>query len=310
MSDYQQSLRELFGSLADHRFLFVRPGGNWGDHFIYLGAEHLASQLRLKWRTIEYNTFTTASAEPGEVIYLQGGGGFTPLASGNASRCLRMALHTPGVVVIQGPCTVASAQVLRPLQDDLRAMQADKLYFITRERRSAEICETELPYHVHHLLNEDTALYLDRDALLDRVGRIRPRMHLLAVREDSESLSGYGSPTLRKAIIDPARFALSFDHWIRIHAAANSILTNRAHSAICGVVLSIPTTMFTGAYHKNRSIWEFSLEKRNVKWLSDSHSVPQRPEVDPLLAWVPVPALRHSWKLDRFAKRLKGIPLS
>ena len=309
MLDYQRPLAQLFQSLSERRFLFVRPGGNWGDHLIYFGAEHLATRLGLTWRTTDYETFSAASAETGEVIYLHGGGGFNSFTSGKAMRCLMTAVNIPGALVIQGPCTLSGPQVLQGLQETFSAMRAERLIFFSRERRSAATCRENLPDHIQSFLNEDTAFYLSREVLLEKAGKVRQNMDLLAVRQDNEAVPSDGDLRPWDATIDPAQFALTFDHWIRIHAAAKTILTNRTHSAICGAILGTPVTMFDGAYHKNRSIWEFSLQPRNVEWLSNAGSVPQGSEVDPLLSWMPVAAVRQSWKLDRFAKRLKGVPL-
>jgi exopolysaccharide biosynthesis predicted pyruvyltransferase EpsI len=309
VEDHQQPLRTVFSCHSQRPFLFVRPGGNWGDHLIYLGAEQLAGELGLKWRTLTYEQFLAEPFGSGHVIYLHGGGGFTTLASGKAPRCLKKALKVSGAVVIQGPCTLANADALVELREDIRSSRVDRLVFFTREQRSADIAAAELPSSVERLVNEDTALYLTRDILLKRAGMIRPRMHLLAIREDSEAVTQTCVAT-RNAVFDPARFARSFDHWIRIHLASKSILTNRTHSAVCGAILDIPTTMFAGAYHKNRSFWEFSLDKRGVMWLDDSEAIPQRQSVDPLLAWIPARRIRESWKLDRMAKALRGIPLS
>jgi exopolysaccharide biosynthesis predicted pyruvyltransferase EpsI len=200
--------------------------------------------------------------------------------------------------------------VLQPLQQEILAMRADRLIFFCRERRSAEIAANELPSNVEQFLNEDTAFYLNSSVLLERAGRIRRSTNLVAVREDTEAVSGNLSRGGFHTIIDPGYFAQSFDHWIRIHAASRTIVTNRTHSAICGAILGIPTTLFAGAYHKNRSIWEFSLEKRGVQWLADFDRVPTRPGVDPFLAWIPSSRIRRSWRLDRIAKRLRGVPLS
>ena len=310
-TERQQPLRNLLSSLRERRFLLVRPGGNWGDDLIYLGAEYLASKLGLTWRTLECDHFMSEPAgQAGDVIYIHGGGGFTRSASGNSTRCVRKACQTPGAVVICGPCTVPDEHVLRSLAPEIRDARADRVVFFSRERRTAQIAFDELPSSVEQFLNEDTAFYLNRDVLLSRVGRIRQRSNLIVVREDPESVKGSRSAGAFQSVIDPARFAQTFDHWIRIHAASKTILTNRTHSAICGAILGSPTTMFDGAYHKNRSIWEFSLEPRGVRWLSDSDSVPMRPAVDPFLAWIPIAFVRRSWRLDRIAKGLRGIPLS
>jgi exopolysaccharide biosynthesis predicted pyruvyltransferase EpsI len=311
LPEHQRPLRDLFSSLRDRRFLFVRTGGNWGDHLIYLGAESLASEIGLTWRTLEFDEFMAEPAgQPGDVIYINGGGGFTKLASGRATHCFRKAFQTPGALVINGPCTVADGPTLGSLRPEILARRADRVVFFSRERKSAEIAADELPSGVEQFLNEDTAFYLNRDMLRSRAGRIRQRANLIGVREDSESVKGRQSASAFQSVIDPAYFAQTFDHWLRVHAASKTILTNRTHSAVCGAILGTPTTLFDGAYHKNKSIWEFSLEKRSVKWLSDFHSVPTRPSVDPFLAWIPFAFIRRSWRLDRIAKGLRGIPLS
>jgi exopolysaccharide biosynthesis predicted pyruvyltransferase EpsI len=311
LTEHQRPLGNLFSSLRERRFLFVRTGGNWGDHLIYLGAEYLASELGLTWRTLEYDQFMSEPASrPGDVIYINGGGGFTKYASGKATHCFRKAFQTPDAVVIYGPCTVGDERVLQSLRREIRAARAERMVFFSRERRSSEIAFNELPSSVEQFLNEDTAFYLDRDVLLNRAGRIRQRANLIGVREDTESVKGSRSAGAFQSVIDPAYFAQTFDHWIRIHAASKTILTNRTHSAICGAILGTPTTLFNGAYHKNHSIWEFSLEQRGVAWLSDSQTVPMRPSVDPFLAWIPSAFIRRSWRLDRMAKGLRGIPFS
>jgi exopolysaccharide biosynthesis predicted pyruvyltransferase EpsI len=218
-------------------------------------------------------------------------------------------LQTAGALVIQGPCTLSDdSNGLHRLHEDLWAMRADRLIFFSRDRESARLASSELPSGVEQFLNEDTAFYLDRDTVLKWSGPTRRRLDLLAVREDSEAVSVSEHQPGSAAVIDPAYFARTFDHWIRIHAASRTIVTNRTHSAVCGAILGVPTTLFPGAYHKNRSIWEFSLEPRGVKWTAEP--VAGRSQVDPLLSWIPVPAIRRSWKLDRLAKGLRGIPLS
>lgn len=308
---HQKPLRDVFTSMASRRFLFVRPTGNWGDQLIYLGAEYLASQLGLKWRTLDHGDFSDTSAERGEVIYLHGGGGYTTLASGKAVECFLRAINTPGATVIQGPCTISDRQTLENLQDNFRGMRADRLYFFTRERNSSTFLEGCLPPRTQHFLNEDTAFYLSRDYLLNEARpHIQSQMHLFAIREDLEAVSNCTTSNFGNTVLDPAYFARSFEHWLRIHIAAKTIVTNRTHSAVCGSILGTPTTLFAGAYHKNLSIWQFSLEPRGVHWLDDTGTIPEKPSVDSMLSWIPIPAIRHSWKLDRWAKYLRGIPIS
>jgi len=56
-------------------------------------------------------------------------------------------------------------------------------------------------------------------------------------------------------------------NWAQLHVYALEILTNRSHSAMLGAILGKKTKMFRGKYHKNRSIWEYSLKQRGVEWV-------------------------------------------
>ena len=69
-----------------------------------------------------------------------------------------------------------------------------------------------------------------------------------------------------RAPVDPVRYSYSFKHWVRLHARAASIVTNRLHSAICGSILGVPTTLLPNNYHKARGVWEQSLAARGVQW--------------------------------------------
>ena len=301
-----EPLRAVLTAFRERPFVFVRAGWNWGDVLIYVGAEQLAAEVGLQFRTLEFDQFMNEPATD-EVIYLHGGGGFIATSSGKASRALQKAVSTPGATVIQGPCTLADAHALDDV--DFSARRAAEIIFFTRERTSALLADTLLSTSIDRHLNEDTAFYMTKDVILAGTGEVRPRLDLAAIREDPEATPRRKS-TAGLTAIDPARFAQSFDHWLRIHAVSRSILTDRTHSAVCGAILGVPTTMFAGAYHKNRSIWEFSLRDRSVQWLENAIHVPVPPTIDPWLDWIPVQAVQQSWKLDRYAKRLRGIPLA
>jgi hypothetical protein len=64
--------------------------------------------------------------------------------------------------------------------------------------------------------------------------------------------------------------------------------------------------LLPGSYHKNRSVWEFSLKERGVEWRDrlDASPVPESS-----LEWLPR-RIRNSWKIRRVLLRLRGVPLS
>jgi len=284
----------------------IRPGGNWGDQLIYHGAEWLAADLGIPWRTVSHDALARLSVGWGDVIYVHGSGGFNRYNSGMAAVCLEAALGVPGAVVIQGPCTVDEAEDLNSVAAALGNGRAEAVYFVAREERTRSLAAEVLAPRAQVLTSEDTALYVPPAWLWEQAGRPAQHMHLCGVRQDAERVSGLPEGP-GGVVVDPAALADTFTHWVRIHAAARTIVTNRTHSAVCGALLGIPTTMFANGYHKNRSIWAFSLARRGVHWLDE---FPAAGTTRSPLNWVPVRRVRQSWKVNRAILRLQGVPLA
>jgi hypothetical protein len=105
--------------------------------------------------------------------------------------------------------------------------------------------------------------------------------------------------------VDPTTETESFDAWLRLHAAASRITTDRLHSAILGAILGKETYLIPGSYHKNESVWAYSLRSRGVRLIP----APPIPAVADLMD--PVPGLRrglYSWKLHRWwLNRIDGL---
>jgi hypothetical protein len=309
--DTQCKLTNLFAANRDRRWYFVNPGGNWGDHLIYAGAESLARSHGLSWTSLDYRNIDDAPPPPGSAIYLHGGGGLNPWCSGRAFAILRSALRAPGVLVIQGPqtCDTANDETRRLFASALAETAAEEVHFFVRELTSARYLAEMLPpafsLHVEH----DTAFHLPLDELLALAGlRKLPtgRYSLIVSREDDEISSTGPLAAGRDSVrMDPANYARDFSHWLRIHAFATQIASNRLHSAIVGSLLGKPVQLLPGSYHKNRSVWEFSLKERGVEW-RDRLDEPSPGASS--LAWLPE-RIRNSWKVRRALFRARGVPL-
>ena len=50
-------LFNLFKRFKDHKFVFVEPGGNYGDYLIYKGAYKLANFLKIQFHSVNYQEF-------------------------------------------------------------------------------------------------------------------------------------------------------------------------------------------------------------------------------------------------------------
>lgn len=309
---YEQSLSDGLTRYGDREFMFVEPTGNWGDDLIYRGAETLAKRLGLTWRTLTVDQFVATAADPDRAIYIHGGGGFNRWCSGKALRALAHAVTHYRGPVINGPMTVddTDGYVDEAIVPALERASACEIVVYVRERTSLRSLAGRLPSGIHLRLDHDTALHLTpQEALAGQ--RMGSRYTLFALREDDEAPSNADPRQFRGVRLDPAMYARSFDHWIRIHALARSIVTNRTHSSMAGTVLGKPTTLLGGSYHKNRSIWEYSLRSRGVRWLDWEPKAKDSLRARTAAVGLPfIGRIARSWKVQRTMHRLQGVPWS
>jgi hypothetical protein len=209
--------------------------------------------------------------------------------------------------VVQGPQTIEASQpgIASRFAESLSDIRARHIVFFARERLSlTTLGDLALP-GVETALDHDTAFHLDRGSLLALAKLERMpggRYDLTVLRDDDERPDSTRGERARGAILDPAYVATSFAHWLRIHLFARRILTNRLHSAIAGALAGKAVTLAPGSYHKNRSIWEFSLAERGVQWTDGIQKGSRAAD------WLPR-RLRKSYKLERLVFFVRGVPL-
>jgi exopolysaccharide biosynthesis predicted pyruvyltransferase EpsI len=308
--DSVTGLAQLFSTHRDRDWYFLSPGGNWGDHLIYAGAESLARSLGLRWTNLDFRDLEHRLPPPGAAVYLHGGGGLNPWCSGRAFENLRRALTVADALVVQGPqsCDTESPMTRELFAATLAQSAAREVHIFAREATSARFLAQVLPNAFRLHLDEDTAFHLPAAELLVLCGLPEipaGRYRLLVARDDDEAPPAPLPAGKEVVSLDPAYVAKSFAHWLRIHAFASRIITNRLHSAIVGSLLGKPVELLPGSYHKNRSVWEFSLERRGVAWSDGLDGCAPSPQI---AAWLPQ-RVRNSWKFQRALLRLRGVPL-
>lgn len=302
-------LSTLFMKHSDKYFLFIRPGGNWGDQLIYWGAEFLADSLGIKWVSVHVDNFDVSNVDNNTIIYIHGGGGYNPWCSGSVARALILATSSSAKTIIQGPQTFDNTN--NYVADFFSSIPAKnrrnkKIIIFAREKVSFFLLDSIISKQYILNYDMDTALHLSKDEFIRRANIRSKKYNLIALREDDESpnCANRNGSGVR---MDPALYASSFEHWLRIHAAAKSIVTNRTHSSIAGAILEIPTTLLGGSYHKNHSIWEAFLadkgvlwgdydDEANVSWKSFNKYVPN--------------CIAKSWKVKEIIYYIHGIPSS
>lgn len=307
---YQEDLKlaDVFAEHGQRAFVFVRPGGNWGDHLIYWGAEYLADRIGLDWTGVDVEDFDPTMIDAAAAVYVHGGGGINPWCSGRAARALLLALESEAAVVIQGPTTYDDDgdYVGRFLASLAQQSVEDRLTVFARERQTLSLLQADDRVACRLGIDDDTAFHITAEAFRARAGIAHGRYPLCITREDNEAPQQHGL-ACGGIRLDPAVFANSFEHWLRIHAAAKRIVSNRTHSAIAGAILGVPTTIQGGSYHKNRSIWEYSLRPRGVDWSTGEGSDQSgwRAWAGRLKRWV-----ANSWKVRRAMRWLHRVPQS
>jgi len=258
------NLREALGRLKKQKFVFVAPGGNQGDFMIYAGANKLADEIGLRYRSILCSRKSQPPKIFDEVIYIHGGGGFCRWWRWTPKLLQMLRKTNPENHIIIGPTTVDTDRdhLDRTLKID------DNMTFFARELITYNIMQD---YCDDVYLDHDTALHLHPDDSYFKklVGNLEMRedFSLLALRSDGESSKRLPS-SIRKEnfdkVVDPCRRK----DWASLHMYANRIVTDRSHSAIMGAILGKNTSLFANAYHKNQSIWDYSLRQRGVKWIA------------------------------------------
>jgi len=260
-----KKLFDIFQRFSDREFIFAEPGGNYGDYLIYKGAYKLAKSANLKFTALKFSEFHKRTYSDETIIYIHGSGGFVPWWFDSGIEVIKKISQEFKGFLILGPTTFSDdIDFLKPaLYDCMGNSHFKKLFIFAREQKSYSILEKCLPCPAEVICDHDTALNL---VMSDLSTGAKPsgRYDLYAMRYDKERPTGQFYNYF--FWLDPIDASSSFAEWVDFHAHAKKIITNRAHSAILGNILGIPTVMLPNNYHKNRSIWENSLNDRGVQW--------------------------------------------
>lgn len=256
----------IFREYRSREFIFVEPGGNFGDLLIYRGAEKLARLAELKFTSVKHNEFMNSSYPKKSVVYIHGSGGFLPFWSGTPIKELRKAISEHYEVVVLGPSTFSNDKAFleKVMCSHMEKARANKILVLCRDRVSYIVLQQCISGNVELLLDHDTALNLQSEDL-PQSNCGNGRFTLYAIREDKEAYN-IKNKEYFSVWVDPVKYCKSFEEWVKIHAHAKKIVTNRLHSAIAGTILGKETILLPNNYHKNRAVWQFSLKSRGVTW--------------------------------------------
>jgi exopolysaccharide biosynthesis predicted pyruvyltransferase EpsI len=270
------NIEDIFREHRQNDFAFVRSKGNYGDHLIYAGAEKIANQLKLRYTT---TTSYKVKIKSDTVIYLHGGGGYNSWWGWTGRLLSQIRSRNPHNLIIVGPSTTS---LELEYLTSLLPKNDDKIVFFARENTTFNFIKNNFFSKVFQ--DHDTALQLTiNDDFLKKLlknDKNEPGYSFLALREDKESQDLYTISSEKFDVVcDPvlsepaiirkihSYFGITSKKWARLHFRASKITTNRSHSAMLGSIVNKPVEIFANSYHKNRSIWEYSLKDRGVTWV-------------------------------------------
>ena len=106
------------------------------------------------------------------------------------------------------------------------------VYFFVREKKSYALLKGLLPSDVHLSVVPDTAFAIVKKDLVAPDSYEGKGYTLYAIRKDKESVEQYQRPDPFVFWLDPAHYAKDFKSWVQMHNNANTVFTDRTHSAI------------------------------------------------------------------------------
>lgn len=305
-----KNLKEIFTEFQEKEFIFVMPGGNWGDHLIYFGAEFLAKNLDISYCSMTKEEFLMLGEITNKVIYIHGGGAFNEWCSESGFQLLTRALEKNNNIVIYGPASCGENEgfLNNKFEVCFKKNNSAKCIMFARENYtfSAFSKISVISKNATIYKDIDTAFHLTKEAIEERVGAEHSKYDFYAFREDNEACTISHEMSYSEVVFDPAIWCDNFEHWMKVHLYANKIVTNRTHSSVLGSILQKPTYLFEGSYHKNRSIWLEVLKDKGVKWIDSNDAITQvKPNIlDKILPNV----VKTSWKMKHAYWKWKKVP--
>ena len=246
-------------------FIFVGKPGSHGDALIFQGAKNIFDTAGINYQNENDLESRELNITQNSVIYINGSGSLNNIWRPIVFDIFYKAINSRAHAVILGPSTFTDdTEFLKEkLFSNIKGIPDKKVYIFCREQTSFSTLKKISPSNFELLIDHDTALNLHAQDLMKHVPKGK---HVLyAIRQDKEQ-SDFKRINLLSLWVDPISYCKTFEDWVNLHANSKKIVTNRLHSSILGMILGKEVTLLPNSYHKNRSVWEYSLKDRGVQW--------------------------------------------
>jgi len=301
-----RTLFSLFTKYSAKPFILVSGEGNYGDHLIYRGAQKLAKNAGIRYKCVGHDEFMKNDYPSEVVVYISGSGGFIKYWQGGAMDELVKAINTHKGIVILGPTTVEDSEEFlnQAIIGKFRQNHPQRVILFAREMTSFTAIKKYFPGWMELFVDHDTAFNL---SIEDFPIKFKKKQYILySFREDVEKKDN-GSARYHFVQFDPVLRCADLEEWLTVHAEAKAIVTDRLHSSVVGSLFGVPTTLLPNSYHKNRSVWEYSLKDLGVNWLD---SPPLNSFSQLFGKYKILRDITNSFKVNQFIRKINGIKAS
>ena len=221
----------VFEPLVGKRIGYIRPFGNVGDAVIEWATTQLFAHFGIQWKQIGHEG---PPADVDELVF-GGGGNMGTLWEGNwklRAKCLTWGL----------PLTIFPQSFTSPEDRPYRRVYV-------RERASQAL-------HPQGILAPDLALGLNCGPY--PAPRRRLGVHLRKDAERGIPRNWFPRDWFPRDWFprDPVKLCRTPNEYLQLAARYESIVTDRLHFAICGLLLGRQVVLLPNSYHKNRSMYE------------------------------------------------------
>jgi len=185
---HSEKIASVFHQYADREFVFVEPGGNFGDRLIFKGAQKIAKQQKISYDSVTFEEFKLQNCNPEQIIYIHGSGGYNPWWSGRPIKAFEKAVCEHRGICILGPTTFDTdpSFLEKNLKSFLHKRRDQKVVITAREWVSFNALKKLLPGWVELIHDHDTSLNLGKDDL--SVSSPDEGYTFYAIRNDKEKV--------------------------------------------------------------------------------------------------------------------------
>lgn len=243
------AIREHLAALKGKRIMVLINPGNRGDGLIHAGARQLFGSLDLDFREFRF-------PEPasGDELLVHVPGNLNRTDNQMIDQINFYRRNFSRITIL--PCTVdwRSGRSIR----FLRGLEPDRFTVFARERTTFAGLKERCPGLRRVFLSHDLAFHFDYapwTRIVPQTGRT-----LAILRQDLEQ--GLSQKIQADHVEDLSRGgSVGFEKLLEGIAPFETVYSDRTHGAIAAALMGRRTIILDSSYHKNRSIFEFSLSR-------------------------------------------------